>query len=153
MKQPAEHRSDGPGGRGGRVGVFDLAENLRLANDQRVEAGGDAKQVLRRLEVRKVVDVFRESGSIDAVKVAEEGRQVGARGVGVLAGDVQLGPVAGGDHRYFAGRTAGRERPQRAFEAARLEVELLAQLHGRGAVTDADYEELHGHKESGDLVI
>ncbi len=85
----------------------------------------------------------RERCPIDAVKVAEKRRQIGARGVGVIARDVQLGPVAGRDHSHLAGRTAGRERPQRAFEAARLEVELLAQLHGRGAMTDSDYEEVH----------
>ena len=31
----------------GRVGLLHLAEDLRLADDQRVEPGGDAEQVAR----------------------------------------------------------------------------------------------------------
>ena len=45
---------------GGRVRLLDLAENLRLADDQRVEAGGDAEQMARRVEVGHVVDVRRD---------------------------------------------------------------------------------------------
>ena len=44
----------------GRVRVLHLAENLRLADDQRVEAGGDAEQVARGVEVGEVVDVRRD---------------------------------------------------------------------------------------------
>ena len=119
--------------------VLHLAENLRLADDQRVEAGGDAKQVPRGFEVGELVDVRRaetaRSMPWNSLKnVASSARAA----VDVVARDVQLGAVAGRDHRHFAGRTAGRERPQRAFEAARLEVEPLAQLDRRGAMTDSD---------------
>ena len=44
---------------GGGVRVLHLPENLRLADDQRIEAGSHPEQVARRLEVGHVVDVRR----------------------------------------------------------------------------------------------
>src|SRR4051812_45364782 len=41
----AQHRPGASFGGGRLIGVLHLPENLRLANDERVEAGGDAKQV------------------------------------------------------------------------------------------------------------
>ena len=48
----------------GRDGVrfLHLAEDLRLADDERVEAGGDAEQMARDVEVGDVVDVRRDVG-------------------------------------------------------------------------------------------
>ena len=45
---------------GDGVRVLDLAENLRLADDQRVEAGGDAEQMARGVEAAAHVEVRRE---------------------------------------------------------------------------------------------
>ena len=45
VEQLAEHRPGAAASRGGLERVLHLAENLRLADDQRVETGGDAEQV------------------------------------------------------------------------------------------------------------
>ncbi|MNL07970.1 hypothetical protein D3C87_1286700 [compost metagenome] len=45
LKQPPQQRPDGAGLAGHGVGRFHLTENLRLAQHQRVEPGGDAHHV------------------------------------------------------------------------------------------------------------
>ena len=58
VEQPVEHRARRRARRvGDGVRVLHLAENLRLADDQRVEAGGDAEQMARDVEIGDVVDV------------------------------------------------------------------------------------------------
>ena len=57
-----------------RVGALHLAENLRLADDQRVEAAGDAKEVARRVVAAVDVEMLGEPAGLDAVILAEEAR-------------------------------------------------------------------------------
>ena len=68
MKQTVEHGADRLRAGGQRVSFLDLSEDLRLADDQRVEARRDAEQVARRVEVRHVVQMRREHRPIDTVK-------------------------------------------------------------------------------------
>ena len=126
-----------------RVRFLHLAENLRLADDERVEAGGDAEQVPRRVEVGDVVEVRRErrarstpwNSLMNAARSARAAVDVVARGV-------ELGAVAGRD--TTASRATPRPpAPAARVQPARLEVEPLAQLDGRGAMTEADEEEMH----------
>ena len=42
----------------GRIGGLDLAENLGLADDERVESGGNAEQVAGRVRAAPVIQVF-----------------------------------------------------------------------------------------------
>ena len=51
VEQAVQHRPDGARRVGDRVRVLHLPENLRLAHHQRVEAGGDAEQVPRDVQV------------------------------------------------------------------------------------------------------
>ena len=127
---------------GDGVRLLHLAEDLRLADDQRVEARGDAEQMPRGVEVRHVVDVRRDLAVIDAVELADEAHQVGPRRRHVVARDVELGAVARREHHRLARRSALGQRAQRAVDAARLKVDALAQLDRRGAVTDSDEEEM-----------
>ena len=123
---------------GDGVRFLDLPENLRLADDERIEAGGDAKQVSRRFEVGHVVDVRRHRRLVDRVELADEAHQVRQRRGHVVAGDVHFRAVAGGEHDRLARRAARRERLQRAVDAAHLEIEALAQFDRRGLVADSD---------------
>jgi hypothetical protein len=80
------------------------------------------------------------------VKRADERHQLGSRRRDVLAGNVELGAVAGREHGHLAAgpaRSPRRERAQSILEAARLEIDTLAQLNGRGAMTDSDEKEVH----------
>ena len=125
------------------VRVLHLAENLRLAHDERIEAGGDAEQMARDVEVGDVVDVRRDVARRDAVEVADEAHQILARRGRLVAGDVELGAVAGRDDDRFARRSALGERAERVGDAARLEVDPLAQLDRRGAMADSHKQKLH----------
>ncbi len=49
MEQAIEQRARAVLLGGDGVGVFHLSEDLRLADDERVEAGGDAEQLPHRL--------------------------------------------------------------------------------------------------------
>ena len=61
VKQLAQHRAGAAPFRRGLERVLDLPEDLRLADDQRVEAGGDAEQMLRRVGVGEREQMRREA--------------------------------------------------------------------------------------------
>ena len=52
------------------VGRLHLTEDLRLADDQRVEAGGDAEEMARRVDAAVAVEVRRQPRRVEAVIVA-----------------------------------------------------------------------------------
>ena len=79
VEEAIEQRAGGVGLPGGAVRLFDLAENLRFADDQRVEAGGDAEQMPRGFEIRDVVDVRLDRRRVDVVERADERHQLGSR--------------------------------------------------------------------------
>ena len=99
----------------GGVRRLHLAEDLRLADDERVETGRHAEEMARRVDAAMAVDVLGQAGGVEAVVVAEKARDgVGGR---VRVGDgVDLGPVTGRqDHRLGADPARGErvERPRR----------------------------------------
>ena len=142
MKQPVEHRAGRLHLGCGRVGFLHLSENLRLADHERVEPGGDAEQMTRDVQIGDLVRMRHELGTVHAVELAHEGQEARARQREVVARGVQLRTVAGRQDDRLARRAALGQRPQRAIEAPRLEVEALAQLDRRGAMADSDQEEM-----------
>ena len=113
-----------------RVRLLHLAEDLRLADDERVEAGGDAEQVARRVEIdaarRRAASALARSTPWNSLMNADE---LVPRGVDLVAGRVQLGAVAGREHDRLARRPAAasarsavgerRARGSRSARAAR----------------------------------
>jgi hypothetical protein len=143
MEKAIQDRTDRLRIGGGGVCLLHLAEDLRLADDQRVEAAGDPEQVPRRVEAADVVQVRRQIRGLHAVKLREKRHQIGARRRRIVAGHVQLGAVAGRDNDRFARGPASRHRPQRVGHAAHLEVHALAQVDRRSAVADSDQKQIH----------
>ena len=127
-----------------RVGALHLAENLRLADDQRVEAAGDAKEVARRIVAAVDVEMLGEPAGLDAVILAEEARDGVGRRLAV-AEAVDLRAVAGRQDDGLGADRARRERRQRRRQPAAAEVHRLAQLHRRRPVADPDSQQAHGH--------
>src|SRR5580704_5092299 len=70
LRVDAAHRARG------RIGLFYLSKNLRLADHHRVQAGGDAEDMPHRIALVILVQVLAEWLRIDAVKLAEEFAQV-----------------------------------------------------------------------------
>ena len=128
---------------GGRVRVLHLPENLRFADDERVEAARNPEQMPRRVEAVDVVDVRREVRCLHPVELGEERDEVGARRRRVVAGDVELGAIAGREDDRFARGPAPGDGPQRLGDASRLEVHALPQVDGRRPMTDSDQQQLH----------
>ena len=130
VKQPAQHR---PGALAlGRhlERVLHLAQDLRLADDQRVEARRHPEQVPRR----------RRSFELEQVRHERVGASwwywlrnstISRRGLRrIVAGDVDLGAVAGREHHRLGGRGSRGQRLHRRAEIAAREVELLPQPTG-----------------------
>ena len=61
LEEMFELAGDGASGAGDGKSVFDLAENLRFADDHGVEAGGDAEEMANGLLIAVLVDVRREN--------------------------------------------------------------------------------------------
>ena len=143
VEEAIEHRPRRARVGRGRVRLFHLPEDLRLADHERIEAGRHAEQMPRRLEVREVVGVRRHVGGHDLVVVAQEAEEVLPRRLGLLARDVHLRAVARRHDDRLARGSAPRERAQRRLQIARLEIDALAQLHRRGAMTQSDEQQMH----------
>ena len=54
------------------IGRLHLTEDLRLADDQRIEARGDAEEMARRVDAAVAVEVLGQPRRVEAVIVAEE---------------------------------------------------------------------------------
>src|SRR5207248_5078067 len=111
--------------------VLHLPENLRLADDERVEPRGDAEQVRDRRAVAVLEQVRLERLRRELVILAEEPDQLLARARGVGRLDVDLRTVARRQHDRFAYRRLVREREQRRADVAAGEVQPLAQRQRR----------------------
>ena len=117
LEQGVQH---GPVGRlaaGQLVGLLHLAGDLALADDQAVEAGGDAEQVPDGVRVAVFVEVRPDLVGRQAVELGEEvGDPWPASGLSPGQREVQLDAVAGAEDDGLAagaGRS-GRGRGQAA---------------------------------------
>src|SRR5437762_4874540 len=138
MKQPIEKWTDNVGGARGRVRLFDLPEDLRFADHERVETGSDSEEMPRDVEIRHLIKVRLQRLTVDAVEVGDELDKRLASALDLVAHTIQLSAVAGREHDRFAHGSACRQRAQRAVEASRLKVDPLAQFDRRRTMTDSD---------------
>ena len=111
VKEAGEHRADALARGRHLERVLDLAEDLRFADHQRVEAGGHTEQVPRGVLVGPHEDVRLERLGGQPVVAVEELDQLTACARRVVAGDVDLRAVAGGQHHRLAGGVARRHAP------------------------------------------
>ena len=137
----------GPVGAGGErelVGALDLALDLGLADDHRLQAGCDAVQVARGVAVaRRVHDARRaRSGRIAARRASSPSTcDLGLDGVG--DDEVELGAVAGGDRDGLG--DARRGRSARWISASAPPSGSASRSRSatrRGLVRDAEREQL-----------
>ena len=136
---------DRPGGaldQGQLVGAFDLALDLGLADDHRVEPGGDPEEVVGGLDAAARVEVAEQLGGRDLRLPGEdaERRRLGFDRVG--DDQVELGAVAGRDRRRLVDALGGGQLAQGADGAALGQREPLAQVERRRLVGDAEGQQL-----------
>ena len=143
MKQLAQHRAGAVVFRGGLKGVLDLPEDLRLADDDRIETGGHAEQVPDGSLVVVREQMRREGRRRQVVILAQERRHFLARPRRIVADDVDLRPVARRQHDRLGRGRPQRERLDGRAEVATREVEPLTQLDGRSPMTYTEEDDLH----------
>src|SRR5207248_337430 len=90
---------------GGGVGRFELSEDLRLADDHRVEAGGYAEDMADGVLASIAVDVLLQPGALGVLHGGEELFDAGLRVGAVLRNDGDFDAIAGGENHalHYAG--------------------------------------------------
>ena len=133
------------------VGALDLALDLGLADDHRVEPGGDPEEVADGLARAQRVEVAEQLGRAQLGLAGEDAEGGRLRFDGVGDDQVELGAVAGRERRRLVdalGRGQLAERPDRATLGQR---ESLAQVERGGLVGDAEGQQLR-HQTSPPLL-
>jgi hypothetical protein len=131
---------------GAAVGQLELAEDLRLTDHHRVEAGADPEQMVRGVTALEAIERAGEQRRIDFAVGGEEPRGLvdGACGVGRYADD--LDPVAGRNQRGLSERRRTILEPaERSDDFAVGVGQSLADRHRGAAMIDADDEKLLVH--------
>src|SRR5690606_33166629 len=139
-----EDAADGPGLLGAAEGLLDLAEDLRLADDHRVEAGADAKEVANRREAAILVEVAVDT----RLALAQKGPRRGGPFLTANRG-VDLQPVAGGDDHRLRDARPGAKLVQRLLETLGSDRHPFPDRDRRGVVRDADREDFQAVLHTG----
>src|SRR5579871_434447 len=116
-----------------------LPQNLRLADHHRVQARSYAEDVPHGVVVTEFVEVLAVGRGIEAVEIAQEPVQA-RTAVGGTRQD--LHPIAGGDDHAFFHTGTGGQSSDGVRQARFRDGKLLTHIHGRGAVVDADQDEV-----------
>src|SRR5438876_10557784 len=143
MKEAIEHGADDLRFSCRGVCFLHLTEKLRFADDERVEAGCDAKQVAGAVEIGEVIEMRRKIAGVKSVEISQKGGEIRLRAGEILVRRIHLGAVARRHDHRLACEGACRNRLECAIDAARLKVDTLAQLDRRGAMADSDEKEVH----------
>ena len=116
-------------------GLANLPEDLRFAEHERVQAGGDTREMQRDVLSRVDVEVIQQRGAVDAVRLRElVDQHVAPFGDALDEVRVQLDAIAGGKSCVLVdlGTPVGSESER---------AEPLAQLDGSRAVADTEADE------------
>jgi len=115
-------------------GIFHLAENLRLADDHRIEAAGHAESVADGFRLVVGIDVGRQFVARNLMVM----RQPIDHDIGRFGGTVDFRPIAGGQDRHFADRPVARQVTQRMAQFVGAKRYPLADGERRGMMVDAE---------------
>ncbi len=125
------------------VRALDLPEDLRLADDHRVEARRDAERVLNRLRPPALVQELVDHVGLGALRQirAERAR----RGDDVVGRTVQLHAVARAQHHRLSELRLREYAPDLLGDRFRRNGQTLAHVERRGVVGEPDDEDLVAH--------
>ncbi|NJK93414.1 MAG: hypothetical protein HC904_17325 [Blastochloris sp.] len=120
-----------------------MAEDFGFTDDHGLESGADFEEVTKGFEI--LVDIsLVEAGLGDAEKILHAGLKfaVDARG-GHGRDEIKLDPVAGGEDDHFVEGFVQAKELQHLNEGGAGEGEFFPDIHGHGAVVDADAVKVH----------
>ena len=140
LEDPVEHRSRGAPRLRRGVGVLHLAEDFRLADHLRVDAGGDLEKVLDGGAVVQLEPDLFEHARVHLVQRAQGGLQAGHR-LGLRGDAVDLDAIAGVEHRELIQAGERLQFPVQGVELAAGQRQFLAQLERGGLVAGAEEKE------------
>ncbi len=132
--------ADGARGASDGEGFLDLAENLRFADDHRVQAGGDTKEMADGVLVAMLIDVRGEQAGVKFKVAVKERRQVRVRR---FERGENLDAVTGGDNHALGDAGSGGEGAGGLGQVIAGDGDAFAELNGRGLVVDADDRKGH----------
>ena len=142
VEEPVEDAADGARLLRDGVVLLQLTEDLWLAHDHGVEAGGHAEDVPHRVLACVVVELVLGGLQVDVGLALEKVLDLGESGVAVPRHHHHFHPVARGQDHPLVHRRQRQQILQGAVDELGRERELLSHLHGRGAVIHADHEDL-----------
>ena len=123
-------------------GFLDLAEDLRLAEDHRIQPGGHAEQMPNGAAVDMLIQVAGQRVGLESVVSGQPVRDRGFPALGNLG--VDFGPIAGRQQGRFLDALERRQRGQRRRQRDGIHRHLLAQGERGGLVVEAEGDQGHG---------
>jgi hypothetical protein len=142
LEERIEGRAGRPAFAGLVVRVADLAQDLRLADDHRVERGCDAEEVSDDVALGLLVHVRRDASCRHVAQLGEERDHLVVARVAVHgAGGVELDAVAGVEQDRLDALELRAQRLQRIKSLRTREREPLAQFQRRGGVVQSQEEQ------------
>ncbi len=139
LEQAIELAAEAAGGTRRRPGIFHLAQDLRLAQYQRIQSGGDAEQVAHGIGVGVLVEI-----GVQIAGIVRMGREPVGEAATVVIGDgVEFGAVAGRQQCDFAHRRQAAQCIERRRNGIAGKRHALAQADRRGLVIDAENKQTH----------
>ncbi len=140
LEHPAQLAVDQPRLVGAGVGLAQLAENLRFAEHHGIQAAGHPHQVLQGFFVPVGIKDPPQGLHRHAPGLRQPLPEIRRFAVDQA---VHFGTVAGGQQRRFADTGKLAQGNQGVIRLSGGKCQLLAQLHIRGGVINADCDEIH----------
>ena len=133
LKQLVERGAQGTRVAGRAHGFFELSQNLRLAQDHRVEAAGNSKRMPRRCIAFKSVGVPRQNINLCFAGICQPTQCLGY--LNLITCTVNFCSIASGQNRHFfvCCKTLAQTF-QRLIQALRGKRKALAQINRRSFV-------------------
>src|SRR5690606_8476699 len=144
LGQFVQRLADGPDFGGFLVGLADLAEDLRFADDHRVQPGRHREQVLDRRAGVVDVEVVGQVADLGTGVPGQHPDDLVQPPVEGLRDRVHLHPVAGGEHESFSDLLVVQQLPEDLGQVVGADRNLLQHPHRSAVVRNPDGEQVHG---------